>query len=161
MTASSCSIPPALLEQIGRGRAILFLGAGASHGATSPNGRFRALSGEELGRALSDRFLGGRYKNATLKRIADFAASEHSLSDVHLFVKDHFDPLEPTTAHKLIPRFRWHAIVTTNYDRLVEKAYHADNARLQNPVPIIRNGDNFSRAVEDPRAVPILKLHGC
>ena len=35
---------------------------------------------------------------------------------------------EPTPQHCVIPTFRWRAIVTTNYDDLIEDAYRGDSA---------------------------------
>jgi hypothetical protein len=142
------------------GRAILFLGAGASYGACSADGKKSALTGKQLGEALSDKFLGGRRKAENLARIADYAISEGGLGAVQDFIREQFETINPLPFHLLIPRFRWKAIVTTNYDRVVEKAYESVKERLQNPVPVVRNGD-WRRVSENPRAVPIIKLHGC
>src|SRR5690606_34450401 len=70
------------------------------------------------------------------------------------------EPIEPAPFHYVIPKFRWKAIVTTNYDRVVEKAYESSPERLQDPIPVVRNGD-MGRVSQSPRAVPIIKLHGC
>ena len=50
-------LTPWLLDQIRDGSAMLFLGAGASHGARGPNGE-KPLSANELRDRLSDKFLG-------------------------------------------------------------------------------------------------------
>jgi hypothetical protein len=52
-------IPHALKEAIREGRAVLFLGAGASMGAKSNNGS-SPPNGLQLTKILSDRFLGGQ-----------------------------------------------------------------------------------------------------
>ncbi|WP_222102142.1 hypothetical protein, partial [Candidatus Propionivibrio aalborgensis] len=50
-------IPHHLIEQIRAGKTILFLGAGASFGATSPTPPISPPSGKDLSRLLSDKFL--------------------------------------------------------------------------------------------------------
>lgn len=154
------SIPPVILEKISRGEAVLFLGAGASYGCRSSKDNSTCPTGPELGRLLSEKFLGGKRASEPLARIADFAISEAGLADVQRYVADIFDPIKPSDFHLLIPKFRWRAIVTTNYDRVIEQAYEKAVDRLQDPVPVLRDGD-MGRANLDVRGVPILKLHGC
>lgn len=148
-----------IIEKITRGNAILFLGAGASYGCSSRDGR-PCPGGVELGKILSDTFLGGKRANEPLARIADLAESEAGRAAVQAKIFEVFDPIEPQAFHDLIARFRWRAIVTTNYDRVIEKSYEAVKDRLQDPVVILRNGD-MARLVDNVRAVPIIKLHGC
>lgn len=154
------AIPPYIQERIARGDAVLFLGAGASYGSKSSKDGSECPGGAELGRILSNEFLGGRRATDKLARIADLAISEAGLAAVQRKIADIFEPIEPAPFHLLIPKFRWKAIVTTNYDRVVEKAYQAVGDRLQDPVPVVRNGE-MGRAGEHPRSVPIIKLHGC
>ena len=66
--------------------------------------------------------------------------------------------MEPSEFHKLIPRFRWFAIITTNYDLVLEKTYELDNHKLQKIAPIISDDDQFSKIISDPYAVPYLKF---
>jgi thioredoxin-like negative regulator of GroEL/cold shock CspA family protein len=153
-------LPPHLLEQIKGGKAILFLGAGASYGCKSADGAKSALTGPQLGKKLADKFLGGKRAEETLAKIADFATTESSLLDVQLFVRGLFESIEPQAFHLIITQFKWKAIVTTNYDRVIEKAYEQSAARLQDPLVVIHDGD--MRAYEESvNAVPILKMHGC
>lgn len=153
-------ISPRLIDQIKEGKVILFLGAGASYGCKSADGMKQALMGAELGKALSEKFLGGRRATEPLAKIADYATSDSSVLDVQLFVQGIFESIEPQDFHRIIPRFKWKAIVTTNYDRVVEKAYEQDRNRLQDPLVVIKDGD--MRAYEDSvSAVPIIKIHGC
>ena len=158
--AESISLSPRIIDQIKEGKAILFLGAGASYGCTSINGERKALTGAQLGVAISEKFLGGKRSAEALAKIADYATSDSSVLDVQNFIKQTFESIEPQEFHKLIPLFKWRAIVTTNYDRVVEKAYEQTQARIQNPLVIIQDGD--LRAIEDTiNAVPIFKIHGC
>ena len=107
-----------LLQAIQNGDAILFLGAGASMGAICPDGR-SPLSGSDLGNALADTFLGGKRKDWPLDRVADYAKSLSSSNEVQSFIKEQFEDLQPADFHLLIPRFRWFAIITTNYDLII------------------------------------------
>lgn len=149
-----------IVEKISKGEVILFLGAGATKGAIGPNGE-QALSGDELKVRLSDAFLGGKKKDRPLTEVADYAKNDSSLIEVQKLVGRLFEPLRPATFHSLIPAFRWHAIVTTNYDLVVERAYELSSAPLQRLSKIIRDGDDFFEKISDPSNVPFLKLHGC
>ena len=111
--------------------------------------------------ALSDRFLGGQLKDRSLAEVAEYAKNESSLNEVQSLVYDLFEPLMPAPVHQLIPSFRWHAIVTTNYDFIVERAYEASADALQQVRPIIRNGDADGESLGKGNSVPLLKLHGC
>jgi len=153
-------LSPRIVEQIREGKAVLFLGAGASYGCLSAEGGKKALTGLELGKALSEKFLGGHRSSEPLAKIADYATVDSSVLDVQNFIKNVFETIEPLPFHKLIPQFKWRAIVTTNYDRIIEKAYEKSPGRIQNPFVVIQDGD--LRALEDTaNAVPIFKIHGC
>lgn len=153
-------LTPWLVERVRNGEAILFLGAGASYGSAGPKGE-KPVNGEQLRNLLSDKFLGGSYKDKPLATVAEYAKNESNLPDVQAYIKTLFWPLEPAPFHQLIPQFRWFAIVTTNYDMVVERAYERATNRLQHLRPIIRDGDDFSTVLRDNTAVPFLKLHGC
>jgi len=153
-------IPDILLSQIKDGNAVLVLGAGASIGATNPNGNHMP-KGKELGEILSDNFLGGKYKDSPLAHIAEYAISESDLITVQTFLRDYFENFEPTEAHKRLCLFRWLGLATTNYDLLIEKAYKTVHGAVQKPEPFIENGDRVVQSMRDPRCVMLLKLHGC
>lgn len=149
-----------MLDKIAKGKAILFLGAGAAFGACGPENE-RPLSGEGLRDKISDQFLGGDEKKKTLVQVADYAKSEAGLLEVQQYIKKLFHPLQPADFHKIIPTFRWHSIFTTNYDLIIERAYASSPNRLQNISPIIRDGDNFSEVIASLNDLPYFKLHGC
>lgn len=153
-------LTPWLLDQIRDGNAILFLGAGASLGARGPNGD-KPLSANELRDRLSDKFLGGALKERALSEVAEYAKNESSLHEVQRTIFSLFEPLIPAPYQMLIPSFRWHAIVTTNYDFIVERAYAESKSALQRPIRISQDGDASSADLGNPRNVPFLKLHGC
>ena len=58
--------------------------------------------------------------------------------------------------------FKWWAIVTTNYDLIIEKAYELNKKSAgQIPVPFIENGDKVEDKLRESNFIPLLKLHGC
>ena len=119
---SDIKISSWLLEKIKTGESILFLGAGATIGSKDSSGK-TSPTGDALRDMISDKFLGGLKKNSPLNRVADYAKNESSLFEVQIFIKEQFEDLEPASFHQIIPKFRWHAIFSTNYDQVIEKAY--------------------------------------
>ena len=124
-------------------------------------GQSRPLSGEALRDAISDKFLEGSLKNKPLAQVADIAKDGPGLFAVQDFVKKQFIGLKPAAFHLRIPSFRWHAIITTNYDFIVEHAYRDATNKQQTLFPLIGDNDNFADATKDINSVPYLKLHGC
>ncbi len=153
-------IPSDLLNQVKEGRVVLLLGAGASLGSKTKDGR-RCPSTPELGQLLSDTFLGGYLRDGQLSQIAEFAISETDLGRVQSLVRDKFQNLQPTEGHKLLPKFIWHGLATTNYDMLIEEGYAETTDRLQQPRPMIEDRDRIDENRRDPRNIVLLKLHGC
>jgi hypothetical protein len=154
------SLPAPIRSAIENGDAILFLGAGASYDALKA-GKPTRIYADTVRDALSDKFLNGAHKNKSLMTVADYARSEASLAKVQALVRGLFIDLDPAQFHLKIPEFRWRAIVTTNYDLVVEKAYAASKGRLQEIAPVTRDGDELERALSGQNTVPYLKLHGC
>lgn len=153
-------LSPYIKEQILAGRAVLFLGAGATIPAIGTNGR-TGLSGNALRDKLCDKFLGGEGKARPLNYVADRCISMAGMGEVHWFLKDAFESLNPTPGHLAIPNFRWRGIVTTNYDWLIERAYERAQSPVQSYERMIWDRDNFDGLGRDASKVPLLKLHGC
>ncbi len=160
VTVNKEILNPWLLGQIAKGEAILFLGAGAIKGALGNKDK-QALTGPQLRDVISDKYLHGELKERSLSEVAELAKNESSLADVQETIYELFSDLRPTEFHKLIPTFRWHAIVTTNYDFVVERAYSDCDSSLQKIATVIGDGDAKDQDWSDPRIVPLLKLHGC
>jgi cold shock CspA family protein/tetratricopeptide (TPR) repeat protein len=153
-------VPDFLKTQVREGKVVLVFGAGASRGAVGPDGA-EPPDGNKLARLIADRFLGGKFSSASLSQVSEYAISESSLVDVQEFVRSIFESFEPATFHRLIPKFRWHGLATTNYDRIIEKAYQVERDRVQVLQPIISNGDRLQDALRSPDNVLLLKVHGC
>jgi cold shock CspA family protein len=155
------NIPDYLVSQVREGKAVLFLGAGASREATSASGAF-GPTGAQLGKLIATKFLGGKYSEHPLNQIAEYAGSESDVATVQEFIKGVVDPLQPTVAHFGMTEFIWHGIATTNYERLIEKAYEeAPKRPLQKIRPLIENGDRVEENSREAENVLLLKLHGC
>lgn len=154
------NISPALKKAIREGRAVLFLGAGATIGAESADGS-SPPTGPQLAKMLSDQFLGGEDSELPLSVVAEYSISETDLVTVQEFIRDIFAKYRPADFHRLIPTFKWAGVATTNYDLIVERAYDACAEKVQDLVPFLKNTDRVDRKLRTENTVPYLKLHGC
>ncbi len=153
------NLPASLVEKVKRGKAILFLGSGALVGAEIP-GKTIPL-GDGLRDLLNDQFLDGEYASDSLAHVAALAISQNSLFDVQDFIGDYFCGLRPASFHYKIPEFKWRALFTTNYDRLIEICYEESADNLQDFILILSNSDRFDETRTTNDKVPLIKLHGC
>lgn len=154
------NIPAPIKHAIENGNAILFLGAGASYDALL-SGKPTRIYADTVRDTLADSFLGGAHKKRPLMTVADFARSEASLLKVQLCIRELFLNLNPADFHLKIPTFRWKAIVSTNYDLVIERAYSQCPERLQELMPVTKDGNELEVALSGQNTVPYLKLHGC
>ena len=76
-----------LVDAVREGRAFLFLGAGASLGATHADG-LTPPGGKELADMLAQEFLGSEYKGLPLAQIAELAVSESDLTTVQEYIAE-------------------------------------------------------------------------
>lgn len=162
MVQTPLELPAALVDAVREGNAILFLGSGASIGAKHPNPQRSAPKGDDLKILLSDKFLGGRLKDRSLAAVAQFCVSEAGLLQLQAYLKELLLDFSPADFHLLIPEFHWHAVATTNYDLIIDRAYQSTEKPLQTLVPFIKNDqlvEREAKKVENP--LKFLKLHGC
>ncbi|MEM1114484.1 MAG: SIR2 family protein, partial [Pseudomonadota bacterium] len=152
-------LSPYLRGQIAKGQAILFLGAGASIGGLDSEGR-PPLTGDQLRDQLSDVFLGGQMKDAPLARVAAIAREQAGENAFRGKVRECFAGLVPAVFHQKIADFKWRAIVTTNFDTIVEEAYRLNERRIQDLGIVLREGGELE-AESRKGALPLLKIHGC
>lgn len=152
-------IPSQLIEQVKKGKVILFLGSGALFGAEIPDREIPI--GNDLRDILCDEYLNDNFKSEDLAHVAAMAISQRSLFEVQDFIKDYFSGLKPADFHKNIPLFKWRALFTTNYDLLIEHSYNQVDERVQNISVILSNEDNFDESRITNDKLPFIKLHGC
>jgi hypothetical protein len=143
-----------MLKKVKQGKAVLFLGSGASMSANAP-------SGDKLAEMVQSEFLPHLAKPASdlmevCGNVLDTPGIDRSaLED---FIRAKLD-LQPATAHKRLCLNRWQAIFTTNFDDLVETAYRVTADREQRCEPVF--GRDFSRTQSDYLdVVRLFKLMG-
>lgn len=154
------ALPPVLIDAIKDQRAILFLGSGASRDAQHPRGDAIPL-GDKLRDLICDKFFAGGLKAKPLTAVAAMAANEAGLVQFQKYIHDLFERFQPASVHLQIPRFRWKAIATTNFDLIVERAYAAVPDALQSLVKSVKDGDLFDhRMSETTHPLGFYKLHG-
>lgn len=151
---SQIKLPDALVNTVRSGDVVLLLGAGATMEAGGP-------SGQGLANQLAEKFLPVKYKGKPLEMVAEYAISQHDLVTVQQYVEGCFSALKPSEAHTILPTFRWKAIITTNYDTLIEETYRLHPTGVQHVVPFIRDQDRIYERLSDKEALPLIKLHGC
>jgi cold shock CspA family protein/TolA-binding protein len=154
------TLPSSLVSAVESQNAVLFLGAASSFGAKHPSGA-RIPSGDGLRDLLCDQFLAGEEKGKPLTTVAELAINETDIVKVQQYIRELFLPFEPADFHLLIPRFRWHAIATTNYDLIVNRAYDPSNSPLQELVPFVKDGQHVETQMKQTvNGIQYLKLHG-
>lgn len=129
-------------------RTTLLFGAGAS----IPSG---APSGSSLARRIG-RLLQSEPDGNDLAEIAQLVENRKGRIALITEVRKALNDLTPTAGLLMLPEFDWLSIYTTNFDTLVEQAYHQSGRRLD----VYRS--NFD--VVQPRAADtatLYKIHGC
>jgi len=153
------ALPNSLIDAMREQRALLFLGSGASLGSVTPKGEAMPTA-RKLADAIADKFLSSKFKSKDLMRVSELALSQAGSSIFNEWMRDCFEPFLPTDAHKKLGNFRWRAIVTTNYDLLVERSYGSTSlqtlvTRVKDDQPI----ESMLRKHKHP--LEFVKLHGC
>ena len=154
------ALPHALVERIKAGRVALFLGAGALFGATLPSNKAIPL-GSGLRDLLCKRFLNNEYSDDSLAFVSEMAISAYSLQEVQSYIAEYFNGIVPAPFHLEIPKFKWNAIFTTNYDRLIETCYEKITDRIQNVVIFLSDAQDLEKNSLSESCIPLIKLHGC
>jgi len=78
------------------------------------------------------------------------------------FIRELFVGFEPAPFHEKVAEFRWHAIATTNYDLVIDRAYGLHSSSIQQLVPFIKDEQQVEReAKRATHPLLFLKLHGC
>jgi hypothetical protein len=115
-------LPDDLVNAVQDGRAVLFLGAGASRGAKDSKGKV-IPDGKELASILVKEYLGEEYKGLDFRTAYDLSCSVRDVRTVQRRIHEILDPFQPADFHELIATFAWAGIATTNYDLIVERTY--------------------------------------
>ena len=154
------SLPYPLIDKIKAGRVALFLGSGALFGSKLPGDKKIPL-GNGLRDLLCEKFLDNNFKDESLAFVSEMAISAYSLQDVQGFISEYFNDLQPAQFHLDITKFKWKAIFTTNYDRLVECCYEMTPDSLQKISCFISDEQSLDDTALQDHVLPLVKLHGC
>jgi len=146
-------IPEELYNSVISGNCVLFVGAGASIEAGAP-------SAQEMARELSKKYLQGKYQEEPLSKVASYIETKPGLGRrvVVDYLINRLSLLKPSKAHLLLPKFRWPAIYTTNYDTLIEQAYERAGIKYKS---IISSCDLVTDMTDYYSYVLLYKPHGC
>jgi len=146
-------IPEELYKYIISGNCVLFVGAGASIEAGAP-------SAEEMVQELSKKYLQGKHQEEPLSKVSSYIETKPGLGrrSVVDYLINRLSPLKPSKAHLLLPKFRWAAIYTTNYDTLIEQAYERVGVKCK---PIMSSRDLVIDMINYYNYVLLYKPHGC
>jgi cold shock CspA family protein len=152
-------LPKELVEAVSEGRAVLFLGAGASRGAKNDQGDEIPTAGG-LAELIVQKFLGTDYAGSDFRNAYDLAASARDVPTVQKFLFECLGPFQPATFHLVIPSLPWGGILTTNYDLIIERAYTKAPKPLQRIVPHVKDDDGAAERL-DYKSILYVKMHGC
>lgn len=144
-----------LSESIRQGRVVLFLGAGATQASGGP-------SGNNLGEMVKEKFIKIDQNINNLLDICQdvIETPPYNRNQLESFIREKLETLQPTDSHKILTKFDWPAIFTTNYDDLVELAYRINiENRLKRCQPFYT--DTFSANIADKSLVYLFKIMGC
>lgn len=159
---SPVKIPYLLTEAVRSGRAILFLGAGASKECKNEKGE-RPPNADQLRDILSQKYFGKKMSNRNVMGVSELAISSGAGQNlVFETVNAAFEGFETSEAHRKVTDFIWNRIATTNYDTFLEKAYSDLKRRRQALIPFVKDDDPVDERMRTSlNPVLFLKLHGC
>ena len=155
-----------VLDQIESGHALLFLGAGSTRNCRRPDGK-AGLTGRDLAREILRELNQGKDPGfeVGLTRAAEFytGVKASARRGLDRFLCDRLTGLLPTVGHHVAASLPWRAVVTTNYNRVVELAWEqAEEAGYAaRPLRVIRTDDELDGGQDSGDAIPLYKPHGC
>ncbi len=164
--SSSYVFNPDLLDDLAREKVVLFLGAGVSASALTTKGRRIAGWSEFLGSMCQ--LIPEPTKsqvNALIEKNDFLLACELLQSALADSWQQHIlaefgQKAEPSPLHRSIVDLQQRLIVTTNFDKLLEVAWEADNRSTHYPTVISSINDAVFRTLKDHSSKFIIKIHG-
>jgi hypothetical protein len=120
-----------VFQQVQHGKVVLFLGAGASHVAGGPTGK-------KLTEMIKEKF---PHIDQSLNNFIEVCQDvidtpPYNRNELEEFIRNTLNILQPAYAHKIMTKYNWAAIFTTNFDDLIEVAYRTAPDRLKPCQPI-------------------------
>ncbi len=159
-------IPEHLIHQIAKGQAVAFVGAGLSQGAGLPGWvqlLWQMLDwGEKNSITLNDRAeLEDCINDGDLLTVAEEMRERFGRAAFHQFMVDKIRMPKPMPAptHRLLPGIPFSAVLTTNYDKLIESVYEKTDEYASPHYFTHQEYPELSMAVRSGEFY-ILKVHG-
>ncbi len=156
-----------LLGQIEKDCIILFLGAGSTAVCKSNEGK-RGLTGPQLAAELLKTLNGGTdpgLDKPSLTEASEYFVANHPgrRQALDTYLTERLSPLQPTIGHRIAATFPWTAVITTNYNRVVENAWGeaSSHGYAARDIFAIRKDEDLKDYKDDRGNVPLLKPHGC
>lgn len=143
-----------IIGQIQEGKVVLFLGAGASHAAGGP-------TGQKLTEMIKQNFPNIEQDlNNFIEVCQDVIDTPpYDRNKIEEFIRDKLFSLQPSNSHKVMTKYDWSGIFTTNFDDLVEVAYRTSPEERKRCIPIYSDNPQVSPA--DRSKVYLFKMMGC
>ncbi len=157
--------PASLVQYLTEGRCVLFVGAGLSASAGLPGwgdllkGMLEVIRGDDPTRSDLDE-LQRLFDLGRFLQVADYCKDRLGKTRYQEYLAERLQPTSTETpeAHQHISRLPFRAIVTTNYDSLLEDSYFFETRRRPK-APTHVDKDVLGTLLFD-RAFFILKAHG-
>ena len=157
--------PASLVQYLTEGRCVLFVGAGLSASAGLPGwgdllkGMLEVIRGDDSTRSDLDE-LQRLFDLGRFLQVADYCKDRLGKTRYQEYLAERLQPTSTETpeAHQHISRLPFRAIVTTNYDSLLEDSYFFETRRRPK-APTHVDKDVLGTLLFD-RAFFILKAHG-
>ena len=137
-----------LCRRISPDKTTLIFGAGSSIPSGGP-------SGDELSRAIAERFDIPADENLPLSDIATIVENRFDRKQLVDFVSQILSPIEPMRGILNLPDYDWSGIFTTNYDEVIEKSYK----KRKKPIKSISSNYDFSPQTSFDEQY-LFKIHG-
>jgi tetratricopeptide (TPR) repeat protein len=151
------NIPLGLRTALESGNCVLFLGAGIGEHARAADGK-PAPDAPALAKDLAAEFSVEADDVSDLSRVAGIVELRRGRPELQGFLAKRLANLEPDDTLRWLFTIRWAAIFTTNYDRVIERAYELVSNPPQKSVTLTMTSDLVRH---DPRfEVPICHIHG-
>lgn len=166
-------IPPELVDSIKKKKCILFIGSGLSSQITRSNGKRLPLWGELLRELLdwtkeqqiilwgNSEDIGDMINKGNYLMAAQELQERIGINKLSEFLTEVFrdSSVCPGVAHRILPKIPFRAVLTTNYDTLVEGAYALENCGII-PTVLTQQDLNERHSVLRKEDFFIFKMHG-
>lgn len=160
------NVPIELIEKLKENRCVAFIGAGLSMGAGLPDwyGLMDRMIiwGEKKSISLPEKSeLKDLLNTEQYPLLAEILIESLGIPRYQEFLKEVFRDakLKPTETHSLLPQILFSAVLTSNYDKLIEGAYTAFNKGVQPPLFTQLDTAELATSLQS-NSFYILKTHG-